>query len=60
MKLTDHYDSPRLHTEHSKIRECFPGKHTVEWNGKDSASGVYFYRLTSGESTQTKKMILLK
>lgn len=36
------------------------GKHTVKWNGEGFASGIYFYRLTSGESTQTKKMILLK
>ena len=36
------------------------GKHLVEWNGEGFASGIYFYRLTSGESTQTKKMILLK
>ena len=36
------------------------GKHAVEWNGEGFASGIYFYRLTSGESTQTKKMILLK
>jgi len=36
------------------------GKHIVEWNGEGFASGIYFYRLTSGESTQTKRMILLK
>lgn len=36
------------------------GKHVVHWNGEDFASGIYFYRLTSSESTQTKKMILLK
>jgi hypothetical protein len=36
------------------------GKHVIEWNGEGFASGIYFYRLTSGKSTQTKKMILLK
>jgi len=36
------------------------GKHILSWNGENHASGIYFYRLTSGESTQTKKMILLK
>lgn len=36
------------------------GKHVIEWNGEGFASGIYFYRLTAGESTQTKKMILLK
>jgi len=36
------------------------GKHLVEWNGEGFASGIYLYRLTSGESTQIRKMILLK
>jgi len=36
------------------------GKHVIEWNGQGFASGIYFYRLTSDESTQTKRMILLK
>jgi probable HAF family extracellular repeat protein len=41
------------------------GRHTVEWNSTDSegkavASGVYFYRIKSGETTITKKMLLVK
>jgi len=41
------------------------GDHSVLWNGKDMnnksvASGVYFYRLTSPELIQTKKMLLMK
>lgn len=36
------------------------GKHTVEWNGKDSASGIYFYRLTSEGLSQTRRMIFVK
>jgi hypothetical protein len=36
------------------------GKHAIEWNGEGFASGIYFYRLISRESTQTRKMILLK
>jgi hypothetical protein len=41
------------------------GKYTYKWrgtnqNGESVASGVYFYRLTVGEQSQTKKMVLLK
>ncbi|MBN1211643.1 MAG: S8 family peptidase [candidate division Zixibacteria bacterium] len=41
------------------------GQHTLEWDatgddGHSVATGVYFYRLTTSEFTQTKKMMLLK
>jgi hypothetical protein len=41
------------------------GKHSVIWDGKDDTempvpSGVYFYKLTSGSFTDTKKMVLVK
>ncbi len=41
------------------------GNHTVVWNGKDDngknvASGVFFYRMKSGKYSSTKKMILMK
>ena len=36
------------------------GAHTVEWNAEGLPSGVYFYRLTAGKNTFTKKMVLLK
>ena len=36
------------------------GIHSVTWNPKEVASGIYFYRLKSGEQILTKKMLLLK
>ncbi|UCC44874.1 MAG: T9SS type A sorting domain-containing protein, partial [Candidatus Zixiibacteriota bacterium] len=36
------------------------GDHTVGWNGSNSASGVYLYRLTAGDYSESKKMLLLK
>jgi len=36
------------------------GYYTVTWNASDVASGVYFYRLTAGEFTATRRMVLMK
>lgn len=36
-----------------------PGTYSVDWDAANSPSGVYFYRLSAGEFTQTNKMILL-
>jgi len=37
-----------------------PGSYSVDWNASEYPSGVYFYRLSTGNFTQTKRMILLK
>jgi len=37
-----------------------PGTYEVDWNASSHPSGVYFYKLTSGDYTQTKKMVLIK
>jgi hypothetical protein len=42
-----------------------PGYHTVHWDGRDGegtelGSGVYFYRLTAGDFTDMKRMIVLR
>jgi len=43
--------------------EC--GEHSLQWDGRDDAgralaSGVYFYRLTTGDASQIGKAILLR
>ncbi len=37
-----------------------PGIHSVQWNAADNPSGIYFYRLESNGSAQTRRMLLLK
>jgi hypothetical protein len=37
-----------------------PGVYEVEFNATDLPSGVYFYKLSSGQFVDTKKMILVK
>lgn len=37
-----------------------PGSYEVEWDGTNYPGGVYFYRLTANDFTETRKMILLK
>jgi subtilisin family serine protease len=36
------------------------GTHTIAWNCADLPSGLYFYKLSVGDKTVTKKMTLLK
>jgi hypothetical protein len=40
--------------------EMQAGYHRVSWNGQNAASGVYFYRITAGQFSDTKRMLLLK
>jgi hypothetical protein len=40
------------------VREA--GTHSVEWNGRDVGSGVYFCRLTAGKQVLSRKMTLLR
>jgi len=41
------------------------GSYQIQWDGSDNygrrvSSGVYFYRITTGEFSQTRKMVILK
>ena len=40
--------------------ELTAGSHTYQFNASNINSGVYFYRLTQGEHTTVKKMVLVK
>jgi len=37
-----------------------PGTYTVTLNAQNLATGVYFYRITAGNFSETKKLILIK
>ena len=36
------------------------GRHTVTWESRTMASGLYFYRLQAGAFVETKKLVLAK
>jgi len=36
------------------------GQHVVVWDASSVSSGVYFYKLSTGDYTSTKSMNLLK
>jgi photosystem II stability/assembly factor-like uncharacterized protein len=40
--------------------EKLPGEYEIEFDGSQLSSGIYFYKLTSGNFIETKKMIYLK
>ncbi len=40
--------------------ELKPGTYEVDWDASNFSSGVYFYRIISGNYIETKKMILMK
>jgi hypothetical protein len=41
-------------------QQLTPGTYEVDFDGSKYSSGVYFYRLTAGDYTETRKMVLLK
>jgi len=54
-----------LECDESLVTKADGVGYSITWNGKDSndknvASGLYFYKLSSGKETQVKKMLLLK
>jgi len=37
-----------------------PGSHSVSWSSNESSSGIYFYRIDTGDISVTRPMVLLK
>jgi len=40
--------------------KLMPGNYQIKWDAGKNNSGIYFYRLTAGEKTITRTMILIK
>lgn len=36
------------------------GANSLSWNAKDAPAGIYFYKLTSGGNTATRKLVVVK
>jgi hypothetical protein len=41
-------------------QKLMPGKYEVQWNGENYSSGIYFYKLTADDFSQTRRMVFLK
>lgn len=41
-------------------RQLRPGSYEVDFQGGERSSGIYFYKLTAGDFTDMKKMVLVK
>jgi hypothetical protein len=40
--------------------EMDAGKYEIKWNPTELKSGIYYYKLTAGSTTDTKKIVLVK
>lgn len=54
------YDALGREVETIVNEKLSPGTYEVEWDASKYGSGVYFYRLTSADFTETKRMMLIK
>ena len=50
--LSQNYPNP--------FNQLAPGMYEVVWNASGFSSGVYFYKLITGEFSETKRMVLIK
>ncbi len=54
------YDAPGREVKVLVDEQLPPGTYKADWNASNYPSGVYYYRLTAGDFSQTKKMVLIK
>jgi hypothetical protein len=54
------YDAIGRQTAELFNQQLQPGNYAIDWDASSYPSGVYFYVLSSGNYTETKKLILLK
>ena len=41
-------------------KQVLAGKHTIEWNANEHASGIYFIKVQADNQLATQKLILIK
>jgi parallel beta-helix repeat protein/predicted outer membrane repeat protein len=58
--VLDIYDllGRRVESLHDGIQQ--PGEHSLIWHADGFSSGVYFYKLTAGDFSETRKMMLVR
>jgi hypothetical protein len=54
------YDIQGSEVENLVNEELNPGTYEVDWNASNHPSGVYFYKLTAGDFSETRKAVLIK
>ncbi len=56
----DVFDITGRHIEQLIHNKMSAGSHSVLWNGSQVSSGMYFYRLQSGKSSYSGRLVLVK
>jgi len=54
------YDALGKEVEVLVNKQLTPGTYETDWDASKFSSGIYYYRMTAGKYTDTKKMILVK